>query len=59
MPFSFEIWSFIGGVVSGGFGGALLTLKFSKTLRSNGSGSVVDQSKVQAGGDVVGRDKKN
>jgi len=54
---TFDFWSFIGGVISGGIGGALLTFTMTKNLRASKGGNVVDQSKAQAGGDVVGRDK--
>lgn len=53
-----EIWSFIGGFVSGGIGGSLLTLRINQRNLIKGKGSVVDQSKSRAGGDIVGRDKK-
>lgn len=56
---TFDLWNFLGGLVAGGIGGALLTLKFTKNMRTNGSGTTVDQSKANAGGDIVGRDKKN
>lgn len=47
-----EIVSFLGGVA----GGALLTFTLTRnTVR--GGGSVVDQSKSRAGGDIVGGNK--
>ncbi len=55
---AFDLWNFIGGLVAGGIGGALLTLKFTKNQRTNGSGMTVDQSRSKAGGDIVGRDKR-
>lgn len=56
---TFDVLNFLGGLVAGAVGGALLTLKFTKNMRTNGSGTTVDQSKSSAGGDIVGRDKKN
>ncbi|MCL4677208.1 MAG: hypothetical protein KJ017_01285 [Alphaproteobacteria bacterium] len=56
---TFDLWNFIGGLVAGGIGGALLTLKFTKNQRANGSGTTVDQAKSTAGGDIVGRDKRS
>jgi hypothetical protein len=56
----FDLWNFLGGVVAGGMGGALLTLKISKkSQHSSGSGNTVNQSGAKAGGDVVGRDKRS
>ncbi|MEE2943813.1 MAG: hypothetical protein VX444_01430 [Pseudomonadota bacterium] len=55
---TFDLWNFLGGLIAGGIGGALLTLKFTKNQRTNGSGTTVDQSRSSAGGDVVGRDKR-
>ena len=53
-----EIWSFIGGLVSGGIGGSLITVRLNRQNLAQGKGSIVDQSKSTAGGDIVGRDKK-
>lgn len=47
-----EILSFVGGLL----GGSLLTLTITKNTVRNG-GSVVDQSKARAGGDIVGGNK--
>jgi hypothetical protein len=47
----------IGSFIAGAIGGSLLTLKFTKQNRVEGGGSIVDQSKASAGGDIVGRDK--
>ena len=52
-----EIWSFLGGLISGGVGGSLLTFRLTRTNKVSGSGSVADQSGAKAGGDIVGRDK--
>ena len=52
-----EIWSFIGGLAAGAVGGSLLTLRYTRTTSASGHGSIVDQSRTSAGGDVVGRDK--
>ncbi|WP_417449554.1 hypothetical protein [Kordiimonas sp.] len=56
---SFEFWSFLGGLLSGGIGGALITLKLTKNMRVQGNGRMVDQSKAQAGGDIVAGNKKS
>jgi hypothetical protein len=48
-----EIISF----VTGALGGSLVTFKFTRQNRIQGSGTIADQSKAQAGGDIVGRDK--
>ena len=56
----FNLWSFLSGLVSGGLGGALLTLKYkNSSKKASGSGSIADQSNAKAGGDIVGRDKKS
>lgn len=47
-----EIVSFFFGALSG----SLLTL-YVKNQRASGRANTVDQSKSQAGGDIVGRDK--
>lgn len=57
--YSSEIWSFLGGLVGGGIGGSLLTLKMVRQNSVNGSGSVVDQSRTRAGGDIVGGNKSD
>jgi hypothetical protein len=53
-----EILSFLGGLVGGGAGGSLLTLRFSRQNKAWGGGSIVDQTNASAGGDIVGRDKR-
>jgi hypothetical protein len=53
-----EIWSFVAGLVGGGIGGSLLTLRISRQNRASGGGSIVDQSKATAKGDIVGGDKR-
>jgi hypothetical protein len=53
---SAEIGSFVGGLIAGAIGGSLITLKVTTQKRVAG-GSMVDQSRARAGGDVVGRDK--
>lgn len=58
MDYSFNFWSFIGGLISGGLAGSLITLKLSKTLSVKGDGNAVDQSRAQSSGDIVGRDKR-
>jgi hypothetical protein len=56
--YSSEIWSFIGGLFSGGICASLLTFQFVKQNHLYGSGSIVDQSGAKAQGDIVGGDKK-
>jgi hypothetical protein len=51
-----EIWTFIAGLVAGGIGGSLITLRITRQ-RVSGRGSITDQSGSAAGGDIVGRDK--
>ena len=55
---TFDLWNFLGGLVSGLVGGALLTLHFTKTVRADRNGNANDQSGARAGGDIVGRDKR-
>lgn len=53
-----EIGSFISGLLAGGLGGSLLT--FNAVRRSaTDNGTLTDQSRAIAGGDIVGRDKRN
>jgi hypothetical protein len=47
-----EISSFLAGMV----GGSLLTFQFMRN-RVQGSGSIVDQNRARASGDIVGGDK--
>jgi hypothetical protein len=51
------IGSFIAGLIGGGTIGSLLTLRITGRNRLSGKGSVVDQSRSKAGGDIVGKDK--
>lgn len=52
-----EIGSFIAGLAGGGAIGSLITLRIKGRNQVLGSGSVTDQSRSVAGGDIVGRDK--
>jgi hypothetical protein len=52
-----EIWSFIGGLVSGGLGGSFFTLNYSRQHRVGESGTIIDQSGASAQGDIVGGNK--
>lgn len=54
---TFDLWNFVGGLISGLAGGALLTLHFTKSVRADRGGNAADQSKARARGDIVGRDK--
>lgn len=55
---SFDLWSLLAGLVGGSIIGSIVTYQVQKRLSSSGSGNVVDQSRAQAGGDIVGRDKR-
>ena len=55
---SFDLWNFLGGLIAGAFGGALLTYQFTKNIRADHQGTAADQSGARAGGDIVGRDKR-
>lgn len=52
-----EIFSFLVGLAGGGTTGSLITLRFTRQNRITRGGSIVDQSKGSAGGDIIGRDK--
>jgi hypothetical protein len=52
-----EIWSFIAGLAGGAAGGSLLTFKLTKHKAGRDT-NVVNQASAEAGGDVVGRDKR-
>lgn len=54
----FDLWNFVGGLITGALGGALLTLHITKNVRSGSHGTATDQSGARAGGDIVGRDKR-
>jgi hypothetical protein len=54
---SSEIWSFVGGLLTGGIGGSFITLKISGRNVVQGGGSLIDQSSSSAGGDIVGGNK--
>ena len=55
----FDFWNFVGGLITGVVGGALITLKWTKTQKAEGRANVVDQSGSKASGDIVGRDKRS
>jgi hypothetical protein len=52
-----ELGSFLGGLIVGAVGGSLITLRIARENRVRGSGSITDQSRARAEGDIVGRDK--
>ena len=52
-----EIGSFIAGLFGGGAVGSLITLRITGRNQALRGGSITDQSRSVAGGDVVGRDK--
>ena len=54
---SFDLWNFLGGLLTGAVGGALLTFQLTKNVRADRHGTATDQSRARAGGDIVGRDK--
>jgi hypothetical protein len=55
---SFDWLSFLGGLLSG-IAITLVSIRITKQQSVRGSGTVVDQSRAQASGDIVGRDKKS
>lgn len=54
----FDLWNFLGGLLTGALGGALVTLQLTKNVRADRNGTATDQSGARAGGDIVGRDKR-
>lgn len=52
-----DIGTFVAGLVTGAAGGSLVTIRLSRKNQLSGDGSITDQSRARAGGDVVGRDK--
>jgi hypothetical protein len=48
------ILSFLAGCLAGSF----ITLKITRQNKASGNGSIVDQSKSRAGGDIVGGNKR-
>lgn len=52
-----EILSFLIGLAGGGTAGSFITLRFTRQNRVTRGGSIIDQSRASAGGDIVGRDK--
>lgn len=58
---NFDWATFLGGLFSGIVSGIAITLVSIriKQLFVRGYGTVVDQSRAQASGDIVGRDKKS
>ncbi len=55
-----HLFTFLTGIVTGGAGGALITLTLiKKTYKLKGEGTITDQSGAKAEGDIVGRDKSN
>ncbi len=53
----YYLGTFVGGLLAGGIGGSLLTLRFGRSNRVIGSGTAIDQGGSSARGDIVGRDK--
>jgi len=54
----FDLWNFLGGLLTGAVGGALLTFQLTKNVRADRQATATDQSRAHAGGDIVGRDKR-
>ena len=54
---AFDLWNFLGGLLTGAIGAGLLTFHFTKNVRADRHGTATDQSGARAGGDIVGRDK--
>lgn len=54
---SFDLWSFLAGLV-GGVAITLVSVRIKKTVTASGGATAVDQSKARSGGDIVGRDKR-
>ncbi len=52
-----NVYSFIGGIALGSIG-TLIGIRVTNSKKISATGSVVDQSKARAGGDIVGRDKR-
>lgn len=55
---TFDLWNFLGGLLAGGAGASLLTLRLSNSIRADRNSVATDQSGARAGGDIVGRDKR-
>ena len=56
---TFDLWSFIGGLIGGGLIVHFINIRITKKQSTSGSGTTVDQSKSKVGGDQVGRDKRS
>jgi hypothetical protein len=54
---NWDLWSFLAGLV-GGVAITFVSIQIQKRMSSGSGGNTVDQSRAQAGGDIVGRDKK-
>lgn len=54
----FDLWNFLGGLLTGAIGGSLLTFHLTKNVRAESHGTATDQSGARAVGDIVGRDKR-
>ena len=52
-----EFWTAVSAFIAGAFSGSLLTLRFTRSYRANGSSRIVDQSRSRVGGDQVGGSK--
>lgn len=57
MEFTFDIGSFLAGLIGGGAAGSFLTFRLNNSKSASGSGKVVDQNRAKAGGDIVGGNK--
>lgn len=52
-----DVWKIILALIGGALGGGALGFRFGKKQSIMGSGSMVDQSRANAGGDIVGGNK--
>lgn len=50
---AFDLWNFLGGLITGAIGGSLLTFHFTKTTRADRNGTATDQSGARAGGGTL------
>ncbi len=52
-----DLWSFLAGF-AGGVTVSIISISIRKTMSASQNATTVDQTNAQAGGDIVGRDKK-
>jgi len=54
-----DVWKILLALVGGALGGGALGFRIGKKQSVMGSGRVVDQSRANAGGDIVGGNKNS